>query len=198
MEMLPMLPATWRAATLSDIIKKMSVARPFPPVKLIAGLIYSRDDARETADSALGRLLGEIDARSPVFDFGLTDYYAAEMGPMLKRIFLSFRELRSPAELAGIKLRTNALEEEIKRMLGAEGRQVNIDPGYLTRAALIMATAKDFSHRVPLRDGIYAHLELLFARGSVRTLEWTYPDFRRPEYHEFLLRAREELIRRSG
>jgi hypothetical protein len=121
------------------------------------------------------------------------------MGPgLLRRIFLSFRDLRPPEELAGVKLRTNAFEDEIRRALCSEGRPVNIDPGYMTRAALIMATSKDFAHRVPLRDGIYAHLEILFARGGVRTLNWTYPDFRRPDYHEFLLHVRDALLRRPG
>lgn len=176
----------------------MSVSRKFSPVKLIVGLIFSRDDAREMADAALRRVLGEVDAHSPVFDFGSTDYYAEEMGPALKRVFLSFLSLLAPEELPGIKLRTNALEEEIRRRLCLTGRPVNIDPGYLTRAALVMATAKDFSHRIPLGKGIYAHLELLFNRGGIRTLEWTYPDFRGPEYHEFLCRVRAAYLRQLG
>jgi len=165
----------------------VAAPRSFTPVKLVAGLIYSREEARGKAENRLRELFGDIDAGSPDFDFNLTDYYAREMGPgPLKRAFLVFKDLRSPEELPGVKLRTNALEEEIRQALGAESRPVNIDPGYVTRAALIMATAKDFSHRVPLRDGIYAHLEFLFtSAGGVRLLDWTYPDFRRPEYHDF-------------
>jgi hypothetical protein len=114
-------------------------------------------------------------------------------GP-LKRIFFSFRDPRSPEELSAIKLKTNALEEEIRLALGVSHRPVNIDPGYLTSSALVMATAKDFSHRIPLRDGIYAHLELMFTKHGVRCLEWTYPDFRQPDYHDFFLAARKSCL----
>jgi len=180
----------------------MAVPRSFPPVKLIAGLIFSEEEARERADRGLRELFGEIDARSPVFDFDLTDYYRREMGSgPLKRVFVGFVTLRSPEELPDIKGRTNALEEKIRRERGAAARPANIDPGYLSRAALIMATAKDFSHRIPLRDGIYAHLELLFSKAGVRVLDWTYPDFKRPEYHDFFRGVRasylEELKKRG-
>jgi len=57
-----------------------------------------------------------------------------------------------------------------------------------------MATAKDFSHRIPLRDGIYAHLELMFTKQGVRYLEWTYPDFRQPDYHDFFLGVRKSYL----
>ncbi|MBN2199205.1 MAG: DUF4416 family protein [Candidatus Aminicenantes bacterium] len=181
----------------------MAVVHPFLPVKLIAGLIYAQEEARRKAEQKLRELFGDIDARSPVFEFDLTDYYARETGPgPLKRVFIGFKTLRSPEELPDIKHRTNALEEEIKLALGAESRLVNIDPGYLTRAALIMATAKDFSHRIPLRDGIYAHLELLFAKTGIRALDWTYPDFRRQDYHDFFRGVRtaylEDLKKQGG
>ncbi|OGD30366.1 MAG: hypothetical protein A2Y56_09160 [Candidatus Aminicenantes bacterium RBG_13_63_10] len=169
----------------------MAVPHSFPPVKLVAGLIFSGEEARGRAEKELRALFGAIEARSPVLNFDLTDYYAREMGPQpLKRAFISFETLISPEELPGIKLRTIALEEKIRLALGADARPVNIDPGYLTKAALIMATAKDFSHRVPLRDGIYAHLELLFTKTGVRTLDWTYPDLKRVEYHDFFRSVR--------
>jgi hypothetical protein len=173
----------------------MTEAKPFKSVKYIAGLIYSDDQVLERAVQGLEKILGPAEDRSPRFDFDLTDYYAAEMGGApLSRFFLSFSGLRPPEELSAIKLRTNALEEEIRSALAAGHRPVNIDPGYLTTAALIMATAKNFSHRIPLRDGIYAHLELLFTRNGVRCLDWTYPDFRRTEYHDFFLRVRKSYL----
>lgn len=173
----------------------MTKAKPFKRVKYIAGLIYSDDQLLKRAVQGLEKILGPAEDRSPRFDFDLTDYYAAEMGAEpLKRLFLSFRDLRSPEELSAIKLNTNALEEEIRLVLRITHRPINIDPGYLTTAALIMATAKDFSHRVPLEQGIYAHLELLFAKNGVRCLEWSYPDFRRTEYHDFFLRVRKSYL----
>jgi len=82
------------------------------------------------------------------------------------------------------------LEEEIREEFQALHRIVNIDPGYLTPASLIMATAKDFSHRIPLQNGIYAHLEFLFGKDKIHTLNWTYPDFKCKGYQEYFLEVR--------
>ena len=155
----------------------MAEIKPFLPVKLICGIIAGEERFFTAAESPLSELFGAIDSRSPRFAFDLTDYYEIQMGTDLKRAFVSFDGLIDPARLSEIKVRTNALETEIAREFGEGRRIVNLDPGYLTPAALIMATAKDFSHRIPLQHGIYGHLEFLFTRTGVRRLEWTYPDF---------------------
>jgi hypothetical protein len=173
----------------------MAEPKPFPPVKPLCGLIASSDEAFRAAEEGMVGLLGPVEARSPRFVFDATDYYARDMGPGLARVFLSFRRLMRPERLAGLKLAANALEASIGRSLGpAAVRAVNIEPGYLTKAALIMATTKDFSHRVPLADGIYGHLELLFSRSGVRLLDWTYPDFRQSGYQAFLLDVRRSYL----
>jgi hypothetical protein len=173
----------------------MTEAKAFRPVKLVAGIIFREEPVLARASAGLERLFGPCDHRSACFPFDTTDYYEAEMGPGLKRLFLSFRHLVGPEQLPDIKLRTNALERELQAGLGAAGRPANIDPGFLTASALIMATAKDFSHRVPLRDGVYAHLELLFTKEGIRFLDWTYPDFKKkPGYGEFLLEVRQTYL----
>ncbi|MBN2206773.1 MAG: DUF4416 family protein [Candidatus Aminicenantes bacterium] len=168
----------------------MADAKPFAPVKYVCGIIYADQAARDEAASRLTGLLGPVDLRSETFAFDMTEYYEKEMGRGLKRVFLSFAELGPPDRLAGIKLRTNGWEREIGSGTGEGRRAVNLDPGYLTASALFMATAKDFAHRVALRDGIYAHLELLFTRQGARALDWTYPDFRREAQTTFFLEAR--------
>ncbi len=178
----------------------MSEPRPFEPVKFIVGLIYVDLALADEAAARLERLLGPLEYRSPAFDFSSTDYYADELGPGIKRVFLSFERTGRPEDLADLKLATNRMELEIGGAEGRPGRAVNIDPGYMTSAALFMATAKNFAHRVPLKDGIYAHLEVLFTRRGPKFLEWTYPDFRtEPGYTEFFLKVRkghlEKLIR---
>ncbi len=60
------------------------------------------------------------------------------------------------------------------------GRKVNIDPGYLAAAKFVLATGKDYSHRIYLRQGIYGDLTLIFKRGSFQPLSWTYPDYGSP------------------
>jgi hypothetical protein len=168
----------------------MTEPKPFSPVKLICGIIASDEKFFKRAEERLVELYGSLDLASQLFAFNFTDYYEKQMGQNLKRKFVSFGKLISPEELSGIKIRTNALEEEIKEEFKAVKRIVNLDPGYMTASALIMATAKDFAHRIPLQHGIYAHLELLFGKNDVRTLSWTYPDFETEGYRMFLLNAR--------
>lgn len=168
----------------------MAEAKPFSSVKLICGIISSEEKFFKRAEERLVELYGPLDLVSPLFTFDFTDYYEEQMGQNLKREFVSFGNLISPENLGEIKIRTNALEEEIRKERKTGKRIVNLDPGYMTASALIMATAKDFAHRIPLRHGIYAHLELLFGKSDVRTLSWTYPDFETKGYQEFFLNAR--------
>ena len=168
----------------------MAEAKPFTPVKLICGVIFSDQKVRAHAVEKLKQLYGPIDLISPTCAFDITDYYEKQMGKNLKREFVSFERLIPPESLSEIKLCTNQLEEEIRVAFQARGRVVNLDPGCLTSSALIMATAKNFSHRVPLQKGIYAHLELLLTRKETRPLDWTYPDYRKEEYQKFFLDVR--------
>jgi len=168
----------------------MAEIKPFAQVKLICGIIASKEASFIRAEERLAQLFGPVDITSPLFVFNYTDYYEKQMGKNLMRKFLSFESLISPEKLGEIKLRTNELEEEIREELKEGRRVVNLDPGYMTQSALIMATAKDFAHRIPLQQGIYAHLELLFSKKSFKTLDWTYPDYRTEEYHEFFMEVR--------
>jgi hypothetical protein len=172
----------------------MAQPKPFAPAKLVYGVIFSDEALCSRARALLLDAHGAIDFESPVFDFNLTDYYEKEMGSGLKRRFLTFTRLVMPERLAGIKLQSNGLEDKIRDEVGSGGRPVNLDPGVMTASALIMATAKDFAHRVPLAHGIYAHLELLFTKTDVRCLEWTYPDFRQDGYRTFFLEARRRYL----
>lgn len=172
----------------------MATASRFASVKLICGVIWGDEPSLRSAEAALVEKFGPIDSSSPRFDFTLTDYYEKQMGRPLWRRFMSFDRLIDPERLAEIKLYTNGLEDRIRETLGRTRRCVNIDPGCLSGSSLIMATAKDFAHRIPLRAGIYAHLELLFGREGIRTLDWTYPDFTSPQYHPWFLRVRQTYL----
>jgi len=168
--------------------------KPFLLVKLICGIIAGEESVFKRAKEKLVHLYGQFDLESVTFTFDFTDYYAKQMGEDLKRRFLSFERLLSPETLSKIKIETNKLEDEIKEELGSGSRIVNLDPGYLTPSSLIMATAKNFAHRVPLQNGIYAHLEFLFAKDEVRTLDWTYPDYKTEDYQNFFLDVRRAYL----
>jgi len=163
-------------------------------VKLICGIIASQENIFQKARDRLENLFGPVDLMSPLFDFDFTDYYEKQMGQDLKRQFLSFKELISPEILSEIKLQTNALEETLKTEERTSRRLVNLDPGYLTTSALIMATTKNYAHRIPLQHGIYAHLELLFTRKDIKTLSWTYPDYKTEGYQQFFSEVRKSYL----
>ncbi|MFH1146364.1 MAG: DUF4416 family protein [Pseudomonadota bacterium] len=117
---------------------------------------------------------GEIDFASAIMDFDQTDYYNAEMGSPLIRRFVSFEQLLDPGLLPEVKHGANRVEEELK----VEGRRsVNIDPGYITAERLVLATGKNYTHRIYLAGGIYADLTLIYTKGRFEVLPWTYPDY---------------------
>jgi hypothetical protein len=172
----------------------MAEPKPFSPAKLICGIIAGEMDVFQKTQEKLSSLFGAVDVQSPFFSFDFTDYYREQMGQHLKRKFISFKDLIRPEKLSRIKLMTNRLEEEIGEHFHGCPRAVNIDPGYILPSALIMATAKNFAHRVPLQHGIYGHLEFLFGKEEIRTLAWTYPDYSTPGYRSFFLEVRQAYL----
>ena len=161
------------------------------PVKLVCGLLYKEEKWRNTALMDLQTEFGEVDLQSDPLEFHFTDYYFKEMGQPLFRTFISFSRLIDPADLAVIKVWTNSLEEKYATLAGAK-RVLNIDPGYLNLTAFILATSKNYAHRIYLGKGVFAQQELLFERRKIQTLDWTYPDYRSYEYQEILKKIREK------
>lgn len=158
------------------------------PVKLFAGLIA---DSNENIENALKRLkgfFGPVDAESRAVPFDFTEYYAQEMGINLLRKWVSFQKLINPETLSKIKLKTNRIEER----LSLDGkRKVNIDPGYINQSKVVLASTKDFSHRIYLSKKIYAEITLIYKQKEFTSLPWTYPDYKSKAAQEFLNRARE-------
>jgi hypothetical protein len=173
----------------------MAYPKEFAPVKLICGVIYKEGAHYAEVRPRLEAEWGRVDSESLAYPFDLTGYYEDEMGSGLLRRFLSFEILVPPESLPAAKLWAIELESLVRLEKGISGRPVNIDPGYLTASAVVMATAKDFAHRIPLGQGIYAHLELLFTRSGVRTLDWTYPDLRREPAQAYFRSVREICLR---
>jgi hypothetical protein len=74
-------------------------------------------------------------------------------------------------------------------------RLLNLDPGYLTEAKLVLASTKDHAHRIYLSQGIYAEVTLSYRRGHWRHHDWTYPDYQRSDYQAFFDRCRDYFRR---
>jgi hypothetical protein len=159
------------------------------PVKYLCGMIAGNTRFFDRAEEALMDILGPIDLRSEPQPFDMTTYYEAEMGPNLLRKFVAFEHLASPGRLAEIKHATNAIEAHLAA--GSDlPRPINLDPGYVTTAKLVLASMKDFSHRVYLRDGVYAEVTLVYKHHQWQATPWTFPDYGSGRYDEFLSRAR--------
>jgi ribosomal silencing factor RsfS len=100
---------------------------------------------------------------------------------------LAFEDLIQQQALSRVKLATNAIEQAFAH---GQRRQVNIDPGYLLLERFVLATGKNFSHRIYIGDAIYADLTLIYQKGGFQTLPWTYPDYAAAEMHLFLSQVR--------
>jgi hypothetical protein len=165
------------------------------PVLLVVAVSSRHVEALEWAGERLASSLGPTACVSPPFDFAETDYYAATMGTDLKKQFVAFERLIDPAKLAELKCQTNSLEIEYAALgRHPERRPVNLDPGYITPAKLVLASTKDHAHRIYLREGIYAEITLMYRRRRWEPMEWTYPDYRRDDYQKFFTECREWLL----
>jgi len=171
-----------------------------PPVLLILAAFSRYDSALAWARQKAVASWGPIATSSDVFAFEDTDYYEQSMGPGLKKLFFAFENLIEAARLVEIKHQTNAWEDEYRDTNDhAEPRPLNLDPGYLTEAKLVLATTKDRDHRLYLGQGIFAEVTLHCHRGQRWTpRDWTYPDYRNSTYHEYFTRCRSYLRGASG
>ena len=167
----------------------MGKITPPTPVKLFVGMLAQDVSLFTQLKEILRDIYGPVDLEGPVRPWERTKYYEKEMGPGLKRQFIFFEKLIHPGTIADIKLKTDELE---KLHLGKNsGRMINLDPGYLDAAKLVLATTKDFSHRIYLDKGIYAEVTLIYSGGAYQTLPYTFPDYRSMEYMDLFKQARE-------
>ena len=166
----------------------MSEPRQAEDVKLISSLFSSQEKVVEDVIKELEEIFGPADWKSPTLLFDRTKYYATEMGWPLQRRFVSFKRLIRPEEIVEIKLTTNKLEARFSE----EGkRRINIDPGYISLERLVLATGKNYTHRIYLGKGIYADLTLIFHQGSFRALSWTYKDYEDQKVIDYFCDVRE-------
>jgi hypothetical protein len=169
----------------------MSTPGPATPVKPVVSMLLAREDLGLALVERLARYLGPPDLVGPWWPFDATTYYTPEMGPCLGRRLVSFLHLADPACLADWKVLTTRLERAYS--LG-ERRLANLDPGYVARERLVLATGKNFSHRIYLDQGIYGDLTLVFSQGSWQPLPWSYPDYSQGELPALLGLVRQKYL----
>ena len=173
----------------------MGEIRKQRPVLLVAAVSSRYESAIDQwSRSTMCKQWGEIVLESPMFEFNETSFYTASMGADLKKKLFAFEPLIDPADLSSTKILANDLEQQfIDEHEFPEQRPLNIDPGYITEAKLVLATTKDRDHRLYLKDGIFAEVTLFFKQGVWECSRWTYPDYKRPDFHKFFERCRQYL-----
>jgi hypothetical protein len=173
----------------------MGIPTPPPPVKLVIALLSADAELLASAIAHQQDRYGPVDCRSEVLPWDTTTYYREEMGDNLLRQYVAFEPLISPEDLVRIKLETNAREMTFPAP-PAPGtrRRGNLVPGYLDANKLVLASTKGQAHRLYLSQGIYAEITLLFHHGEFHPFLYTYADYRWPETHAFLRRARQRYL----
>jgi hypothetical protein len=161
-------------------------------VKLFVAVTGRPETGSGEVTAALVRSFGPVEFSYGPVPFGFTDYYRDEMGEGLVKSYLTFETAIDREALAGIKVFTNDLE----RQLAVSGRRtVNLDPGYVAADKLVLASTKDFYHRIYLSQGIFAEVTLHYRKGKYRFFSWTFPDYREPGFLEFLEKVRAKYVK---
>lgn len=174
------------------------VKEPIPVVLIVAAFSRYRE-ALDWSRNVTQARWGKIILESPELSFAQTSFYEAEMGSGLVKQIFAFEKLIDPGTIPDYKLAANALEDQYRQSANwPEKRPLNLDPGYVTEAKLVLATTKDRDHRVYLRDGILAEVTLHHQDGIWKPRPWTYPDYARPDVHAFLSQCRQYLRERLG
>lgn len=169
------------------------------PALLFFGLLARSEEGLVEVRKTLASEYGAITSCSEIIPFSHSRYYESEMGPGLVRQWVLTDRMIGQDEIGAIKLRTNDIEDLARSAIDGEssepGRSVNIDPGYLTLAKVVLATTKDHSHRLYLGHGIYAEVTLAYHAGKgFGPMPWTYPDHREPVALTFFGDARARYV----
>jgi hypothetical protein len=160
--------------------------------KLFCAIISSNQEIEDKTLNILSEKFGKIDIKSSRMPFDYTAYYNEEMGENLMRFWISFEDLVFAGDLSDIKVFANSIEDSFAVN---DKRTINIDPGYITQANVVLATTKNYSHRIYLSKGIYGEVTTIYKKreGFIK-LPWTYPDYSTPVAKDFLLKSREKFL----
>lgn len=161
------------------------------PAKLVIGLFMNEKALLAPVAKELVKEFGHVDMVSPWLPFDYTTYYEPEMGPGLLRRVLTFNTLINQDFLPEAKNMTNNLELQFSKN---NKRMVNIDPGYMLHERFVLATGKNFTHRIYIGMNIYADLTLIYQKGGFQKLPWTYPDYADNKMLSYLEKVRNKYI----
>jgi len=154
-------------------------------MKLFIAIMYSKKETYNKVKQILEEKFGNTKAESQPYNFDqFTSYYEKEMGKNLVKRFLIFKKEIQKLDLIEIKQQTTEIEKEFSIN---EKRTINLDPGYLNKEELTLASfKKGTNYKEDLGQGVYAHKVLEFKENPI--IFWhTFPDYRVKENQEFFI-----------
>lgn len=173
----------------------MGSVKSAEPALLFIGTLYSNPGILDSSGEAIEKNFGDVLFSSPSMPWDYSSYYKGELGWPLFRQFIFLKSLIDPGTLADIKLKTNEIEDA----LSSDGkRRINLDPGYLTPAKIVLASTKNYAHRIYLGKGIYGEVTLIYRNATYNPHLFTFRDYQDKAYIEIFLHARELLRKMSG
>ena len=172
----------------------MGVPHLFEEPVLFIGSLFSDDRVFDEVFPILKDNFGDILFQSSTHPWEYSGHYNKELGTPIYRNFVFFERIIDPSTLADIKLFTNGLEN-IHSQSGK--RRINLDPGYLTLAKVVLASTKNYSHRIYIGKGIYAELALLHKNQQFTAMPYTYNDYKDQIYVTMFLKVRNRLKKKA-
>jgi len=165
----------------------MSRVKESEPALLFVGMLYSDPAVLNHVQQTLEREFGGALLVSPSSQWDYSLHYKDELGWPLLRQFVFFKNVIDPETLADIKVKTNEIEDSFS---DNGKRQINLDPGYLTLAKIVLASTKNYAHRVYLRKGIYGEITLFYQDGIFKPHIFTYRDYQEKSCIDMFMHAR--------
>ena len=159
------------------------------------GILFSDKKVFDQVLPVLQDKFGNILLQSNIQPWMYSDHYNKELGSQIYRSFIFFDGIIDPSILSDIKLLTNDIETIYSQ--GGK-RRVNLDPGYITLAKVVLASTKNYSHRIYLGKGIYAELALLYKNHQFTAMPYTYNDYKDQTYLAMFMKVRNLLKKMHG
>jgi hypothetical protein len=175
-------------------VESLSKTRLIEPVIRFVAVITSDEEVRAWAYRCIEERWGTMTECSPPMPFHANGFYNDAMGEGLIKTLVATTQPCDPVGLADWKTQTNQWEiEAALKLTKPQSRPLNLDPGYITQAKLVLATVKDRDHRVYLKDGIFGEITLTYVGRQWVHHRWTYPDYRTDEVVSFAMKCRARL-----
>jgi len=166
------------------------------PVKLFIGMLSPEPELFDICADIVSKEYGPIDYQSEMVSWTNSDFYQQEMGSGIIRKFIFFERLMDPGDLPAVKNNTIRIEKSLAVQTGNRTRRrINLDPGYVTEAKVVLATTKDYTHRLYIGKGIYAEVTLRYINKDrcFTPFDYTYFDYCSETYKTMFNKARDVL-----